>query len=386
MPVAPVILLAYLGFISLGLPDGLLGVAWPATRAEFGVPAGAVGFVLAVSITGYMTASVAAGFLLARVGVGQLLAASTAAVGLGLAGYGAAPSFAAAVGVSLLLGLGAGAIDSGLNAYAAAQFSARHMNWMHASFGLGATLGPLVMTGVLAAGLAWRWGYGVVALAQAAMSVAFASTVRAWGRPAIAPTTVDRRRVVRLPAAWFGVLLFGLYTGVEIGAGLWAYTLLTEGRGLSGTVAGGCVSAYWGSLFVGRVLYGVVADRLPAGPVVRTCLAVIGIGAGMLAVPGTGWLAVVGLILIGGFAAPVFPLLTLTTAERVGDAHADRAIGMQMGAAGLGGTVIPAGIGVLLDRLGADVIGVSLMALAGAVLALHLTASPPVRSSRREPL
>lgn len=402
------LLLAYLGFVSLGLPDGLLGVAWPSMRADFGVAVGAVGFVLTLGTTGYLISSVSAGYLLARVGVGWLLAASTALVGLALAGYGLAPVLGVVVGCALLLGLGSGAIDSGLNAYAAANFGARHMNWLHAFFGLGATLGPLVMTGVLAAGLAWRWGYGLVAVAQAVLSAAFVLTVRTWraGRPAANAAAAERHlaagpppagpppagltagavrqpRTWAMPVVWLGVLVFGVYTGIEVGAGLWAYSLLTEDRGLSGEVAGGCVSAYWGSLFAGRVLYGLVADRLRSGPVVFACMVVMAAGAALLAAPAPAWAAVTGLILIGGFAAPVFPLLTLTTADRVGQAHADRAIGMQMGAAGLGGALLPAGIGVVLGRFGPGALGTALVVLAAIMLAVYVALGAREASAAR---
>jgi fucose permease len=180
-----------------------------------------------------------------------------------------------------------------------------------------------------------------------------------------------------VPAAWLGVLIFAIYTAIEIGAGLWAYTLLTEARGMADGVAGVCVSAYWASLLVGRVLYGLVAERLSSRPVVLLCLVVLGAGAGLLAVPGAGWVAAVGLILMGGFAAPIFPLLTLTTAERVGAEHADRAIGMQMGGAGLGGAVIPAGIGVLLGWFGAGVLGIALALLAAVTVAVYLATPHP---------
>lgn len=390
--IAPVIVLAYLGFVTLGLPDGLLGVAWPSMRAEFGVPIGAVGFVLTLSTTGYLISSVSAGFLLHRIGVGLLLAVSTTMVAAALLGYALAPVLGVVVGCALLSGLGSGAIDSGLNTYAAEHFGARNMNWLHAAFGLGATLGPLVMTSVLAAGLAWRWGYGAVAVVQGGLALAFALTLRAWADGVPARSTVDPTaagvglpagtpdpagRPVRtwaMPMAWLGVLIFAMYTGVEVGTGLWAYTLLTEGRGVPDAVAGICVSAYWGSLFVGRVLYGLVAERLHSARVVLVCLVVMAVGAGLLVVPGWAWPSVAGIILIGGFAAPVFPLLTLTTADRVGEDHAGQAIGMQMGAAGLGGALVPAGIGLVIGSLGAGVLGAALALLIAATIAADLLA------------
>ncbi|MEU5911994.1 MFS transporter [Micromonospora sp. NPDC047527] len=382
-PRASLLLLAYLGFVSLGLPDGLLGVGWPSIRTEFGVPTGAVGLLLTAGTVGYLTSSVLAGFTLARLGVGALLAGSTLLASLALTGYALSPTMAVIVGCALLLGLGSGAIDSGLNAYAAGAFGPRHMNWLHAFFGLGVAIGPLVMTGVLSAGLSWRWGYGIVAAAQLVLATAFALTVRAWQRrdPIPAPggetsaatpkAPVPILATLRLPAVWSGTLAFTLYVAIEVSAGLWAFLLLTEGRGLSAAVAGGCVSAYWGSLFVGRVVQGVVAERLGPRLVLRASLAGMAAGAALIAVPGPAALAVLGLVVVGFAAAPVFPLLTLTTAERVGAAHADRAIGLQIGAAGLGGALVPAGLGMLIGATSVQVLGPALVVLALALVVLY---------------
>ncbi|MEU8254631.1 MFS transporter [Micromonospora inaquosa] len=404
-PRASLLLLAYLAFVSLGLPDGLLGVGWPSIRADFDVPTEAVGWVLTAGTVGYLTSSVLAGFTLARVGVGALLAGSTLLASLALTGYSMSPVLAVLVGCALVLGLGSGAVDSGLNAYAAGAFGPRHMNWLHAFFGLGVAIGPLIMTGVLSTGLTWRWGYGIVAAAQLLLATAFALTVRAWHRgvPASAdagaagqtglaageagPTPIVRvaiRDTLRLPAVWSGTLAFVLYVAIEVSAGLWAFLLLTEGRGLSAAVAGGCVSAYWGSLFVGRVVQGLVAERLGAGLVLRVSLAGMAVGAALIAVPGPAALAVLGLVVVGFAAAPVFPLLTLTTAERVGVAHADRAIGLQIGAAGIGAALVPAGLGVLIGNTSVQVLGSALLALALALIALYEwgarrpTAEPPI--------
>jgi fucose permease len=417
--------LAYLGFISLGLPDGLLGVGWPSISDEFGVPREAVGFLIILGTVGYVSSSVAAGFTIARLGVGWLLAGSTGLVSLALIGYATSPGLALLVGFALLLGLGSGAIDSGLNAYAAANFGARHMNWLHASFGFGATVGPLVMTSVLAAGLTWRWGYGVVGAAQAALALAFLLTARSWsahrtapvdapaatataaaadshgagpaagktgpadevtgstnevgpadgaaGAPAERPRrTVPIRETLALPAVWLGAAAFAVYVGIEIGAGLWAYTLLTEGRNLSASIAGTCVAAYWGGLFVGRVLLGAAGDRINTGRVLLISLGGMITGAVLTALPAPGWLAVAGLVLLGLSAAPVFPLMTLTTADRVGQEHADRAIGVQMGTCALGGAALPATLGVLMGRIDVEAFGPTLVVLSVLLLVLYL--------------
>ncbi|MGW5558695.1 MFS transporter [Micromonospora sp. NPDC003944] len=383
-PRAMLLLLAYLAFVSLGLPDGLLGVSWLSIRADFDVPTEAVGWVLTAGTVGYLTSSVLAGFTLARVGVGALLAGSTVLASLALTGFSVSPVLAVLVGCALLLGLGSGAVDSGLNAYAAGAFGPRHMNWLHAFFGLGVAIGPLIMTGVLSAGLAWRWGYGIVAAAQLVLAVAFVLTARAWHRGAPAGNEAGEsvqatpagpaptvRDTLRLPAVWSGTLAFVVYVAIEVSAGLWAFLLLTEGRGLSAALAGGCVSAYWGSLFVGRVVQGLVAERLGAGLVLRASLVGMAVGAALIAVPGPAVLAVLGLIVVGFAAAPVFPLLTLTTAERVGAAHADRAIGLQIGASGVGAALVPAALGVLIGNTSVEVLGAALLALALALIALH---------------
>ncbi|MEU7588089.1 MFS transporter [Micromonospora sp. NPDC049230] len=417
-PRASLLLLAYLAFVSLGLPDGLLGVAWPSVRGDLDVPTEAVGLVLTAGTVGYLASSVLAGFTLARIGVGALLAGSTVLASLALTGYSLSPVLAVLVGCALLLGLGSGAVDSGLNAYAAGAFGPRHMNWLHAFFGLGVAIGPLIMTGVLSAGLAWRWGYGIVAAAQLALAVAFVLTVRAWHREPVptgataggplppeaaatasagGPTPTEAAAVgtasaevaeaagagtsaavplpvgatLRLPAVWTGTLAFALYVAIEVSAGLWAFLLLTEGRGVSAAVAGGCVSAYWGSLFVGRVVQGVVAERLGATQVLRASLAGMAVGAALIAVPGPAALAVLGLVVVGFAAAPVFPLLTLTTAERVGAAHADRAIGLQIGASGIGAALVPGGLGVLIGNTSVQVLGSALLVLSLALIALY---------------
>ncbi|MEV4628557.1 MFS transporter [Micromonospora sp. NPDC049523] len=385
-PRPALLILAYLAFVSLGLPDGLLGVGWPSIRVAFGVPTEAVGLLLTAGTIGYLTSSVAAGFTLARVGVGWLLAGSTALASLALTGYALAPVLTVMIVSALVLGLGSGAVDSGLNAYAASAFGPRHMNWLHAFFGLGVALGPLIMTSAIGAGLSWRWGYGIVASAQVLLALAFVLTVRAWDRRPTAtpdgtadqyaePGRVPIAATLALPAVWTGALAFAVYVGVEVGAGLWAFLLLTEGRQVSATVAGICVSIYWGSLFVGRVVQGLVAERLGSVAVLRGSLIGMAVGAALVAVPGPGALAVTGLAIIGFAAAPVFPLLTLTTSDRVGVAHADRTIGLQIGAAGLGGALLPAGIGVLLSRVGVETLGPSLLVLSLVLLGLYLAST-----------
>jgi fucose permease len=163
---ALLVALAYAAFVSLGLPDGLTGVAWPSIRTTFGLPLNALGALATTAMIGYLVSSFSSGRMLARLGVGGLLALSCLATAISLLGYGSAPLWGVMVGLGLLAGLGAGAIDAGLNTYAAENFSPRTVNWLHASFGLGAATGPMVMSSVISAGQSWRLGYLIVGVAQ----------------------------------------------------------------------------------------------------------------------------------------------------------------------------------------------------------------------------
>lgn len=189
------LLITYLGFVSLGLPDSVLGVIWPSAHRHFGVTPDLLGVVLAATVSGYLVSSTLTGRLLQRLGVGGLLAASCALVTLSLAGFAFAPSFGRFAASGILAGLGAGAIDSGLNSYAARHFSARHMNWLHACWGAGATLGASTAAVVIARGHPWQSSYGLLGVVMLGMTLLFTLTRGRWREPpgeeAPAGTTVS---------------------------------------------------------------------------------------------------------------------------------------------------------------------------------------------------
>ena len=183
-PAGFLIAISFLAFISLGLPDTVLGVAWPSIRDSFGLSQAALGLVPVFGVSGYFFSGLMAGRLVRSMGVGLLLAGSSALVAVGLVGYAAAPRWVLFFPVAALIGLGSGAIDAGLNGYAARHFPVRYMNWLHASWSIGATVGPAVMTGVLTIGASYRVGYAILAVALAAMALAFTATRRSWTIPA----------------------------------------------------------------------------------------------------------------------------------------------------------------------------------------------------------
>jgi fucose permease len=214
---------------------------------------------------------------------------------------------------TVLFGLGFGALDTALNAHAARHFGARDINWMHASCGLGATLGPLLVTALLCAGRSWRQAYGVMALVLAALGGVLAVARRGWRPPASAPRPYPQSPPVP-PASLAGALAFtAVETGIESGAGIWGYLFLTSGRGLPAAAGGAAVSAYWAMMCAGRAVLGPAAERLGPPRVLAAAVAGVPLGAALMAVPGPGALAVAGLMLLGLSAAPVFPLFTLAT-------------------------------------------------------------------------
>ena len=369
--------LAYLGFVSLGLPDGLLGVAWQSIRASFHLPLDALGILLVMSTTGYLLSSFSSGRLLARISVGSLLALSCLATAASLLGYAVAPRWSLMVAWGMLAGLGAGAIDAGLNAFAAMHFTARTVNWLHAFYGVGATIGPVIMTRVLAAGRPWQWGYGLVGLWQLLLAACFGLTLKWWPAEGVAQKapapggTTASRSTLRLPVVWLSIAVFFVYTGIEAAAGVWVYSLFTEARAIPMSTAGMWVSVYWGSLTAGRFLSGVVVGFAPVRWLLRCCIIGIVLGAALLWFDFTTLLSFLGLALIGLSLAPIFPSLIATTPERLGKAHTANGIGFQIAAAVLGQSLLPSLVGILASHLGLEIVGPALLAAAILLLGLY---------------
>jgi fucose permease len=367
--------LAYVGFVSLGLPDAVIGVAWPSVRDRFGVAQGAAAAVFAASGLGYFTTSFFAGRLARALGIGLLLAASTGLVAAAMFGFAAAPLFALFAACAVAHGFGSGAIDAGLNGYAAHHLSARHMNWLHACYCFGAMLGPLLMTAVLAGGHAYATGYTAVGAVMAALALVFLATRPRWGEASADPAgeapPARARDALAHPAVLLHMAVFFVYTGLEVALGQWAFTVLTEHRGVAAEPAGVAVGAYWGSIGVGRVVFGLVAERVGLDRLLRACLLAAVAGAALFAAPlPAGW-AVAGLVVAGVGLAPVFPCLMTRTPQRLGPALSAHAIGFQVGAAMIGAAAIPAGLGLLAGGAGLGAVPAAVAALAAGLWLLH---------------
>ena len=369
--------LAYLSFVSLGLPDGLNGVAWPSIRDYFNLPLDALGSLLVMFTAGYLASSFSAGKMLALMSLGSLLALSCLGTAVSLIGYALAPSWWMMVALGVIAGLGAGAIDAGLNTFAATQFSARMVNWLHACYGVGAASGPVIMTSVLAMRHPWQRGYAIVGVWQLLLAILFGLTRRRWPESLAseqrASSTVARvpaSRTLKLPVMWLSITVFFLYTGIEAAAGIWVYSLFTEARAVPMKTAGAWVSVYWGGLTVGRLLAGGTVGFVTANRLLRLCVAGMALGAALIWINLTSPLSFLGLGLMGLASAPVFPSLIATTPARLGSAHTGNGVGFQIAAAVLGQSLLPAFAGVLAGKLGLEIIGPALLVAAIVLLAL----------------
>jgi fucose permease len=368
--------LTYISFISLGLPDGLLGVAWPSLRAFFKLPLDALGPLLVMFTISYLLSSFSSGKMLGRMNVGTLLALSCLATAVSLLMYALAPSWWIMVAFGLLAGLGAGAIDAGLNTYAATHFSARSVNWLHAFYGIGATMGPMIMTSGLNAGYRWQAGYAIVGFGQLALAICFAMTHKLWANGSASQekstsTSVQAassQSTLRLPIVWLSIGVFFIYTGIEAAAGARSYSLFTEGRAIPMMTAGPWISVYWGCLTAGRLLSGVVVNFISVRLLLRFCIIGILFGATLIWLNVTPLLGFSGLALMGLSSAPIFPSMIASTPERPGAAHTANAVGFQIAAAVLGQSLLPSLTGVLARGFGLQIIAP--MLLAAAILLL----------------
>jgi fucose permease len=379
--------LAYLSFVSLGLPDGLNGVAWPSIRAYFHLPVDALGLLLVMFTAGYLVSSFSSGRLLALMSLGTLLALSCLATALSLIGYALAPAWWVMVALGSVAGLGAGAIDAGLNTFAATQFSARMVSWLHACYGIGAASGPVIMTSVLAGHHPWQRGYLIVGGWQLLLAVCFGVTRNWWPRAApaskvssaIAGARASNLSTLKLPVVRWSIAVFFVYTGIEAAAGIWAYSLFTESRAVPMMTAGMWVSVYWGALTVGRLLSGLVVGFVPMHRLLRVCFVSIALGATLIWLGGAGFPSFAGLGLMGLASAPVFPSMISATPMRLGEGHTSNGIGFQIAAAVLGQSLLPGLVGVLAGKLGLEAIGPTLLVAACLLLVLSeaLTSASP---------
>jgi len=372
--------IAYASYIFLGMPMGLLNIAWPSIRESFGLPLDALGTLLLAVTAGYMLSSFFNGQLMAWLGTGRLLMTSSLLIGGGALGYVLAPAWWAMVVFGFVLGLGNGIVDAALNTFVAKHYQSRHMNWLHAFFGIGTFLGPLVITAILGAGLGWRPAYLVVVVPEVILATVFYLTRQRFDDTTVSPegegseipvTRTSSLVSLRMAAVWLGIALFVIHPGIESVAPQWGYPLFTEARNIDTTTASLWISIYWGALTAGRLVLGAVSDRIGVEQLLRLCMILILLGSILIWANLGQLVSFLALAVIGFGIAPMFPSMISLTPKWVGQAHTPNAIGFQVAAASIGIAALPGLSGVLAERRGLEIIGPLLVVCTVVMIALY---------------
>ena len=360
------VIIIYLSFISLGLPDGVLGVAWPAIRTSMGLPLESVGILTTLLLCMSALSSIMSGRVIAKWGTGGVTLASALMTGGALLGFSLSPGFFWIVLLTIPLGLGQGAVDSGLNLYVAQHYSSRHMSWLHCFWGVGATMGPLIMTTALAHGSAWRVGYGAVAAIQLSLAaiLCFSLVKRLWGERKLvtdnekskADHENDNQRLSSKNAQFLAVLSFFLYTGVEFSMSIWINSVLIESRHMPVYLAGIAAASLYGAIMIGRVILGFIVNKAGNMRMIRLGLLLTLTGIICIGVSKGSAGAITGVVMTGLGMAPVFPCLMHETPVRFKKSVCQRLIGYQGGAANLGGSILSSGIGIALSHFGLELL------------------------------
>lgn len=369
------LLISFFGFVIAGLPMGVLNLAWGYMQATFGVTLDALGILLTAFMVGRLVASFTSGVITNRTGVGRFLLMGHLITCAGLLGHAVAPTWPSLVLAGGALGFGAGVVVAGFNTYVAANYSAGRLNWLNACFGLGQTLGPLLVTLIAVnLGFSWRWSYGSVLVLQSVSLVFLLLTLPQWrlrSGDATASPDVSMRDTLRRPYVWLSMALVFVYGGAEVGGGQLTSSLFTDGRGIDVQTTGLWISIYWASFTVGRVLMGALVDRISNTALLRLSMLGAIAGAGLIWWNPLTLVSFLGLAFMGLSFATIFPTIAARTPDRVGIAHAANTMGFQIGASGLGGAFLP-GLGALLaEEISLEIIGPFLLLINIGVLLLH---------------
>lgn len=375
------LVLSFVGFIALGLPDAVIGVAWPALRAHFGLHQDALGPLFITATVGSVMASTATGVILSRIGIGELLAYSCALTAISLFGYSIAPSWLVLVSLGLLTGFGAGAIDAAINTHAATSYSARLVNVLHAFYGVGAAAGPALMTAVLTTGRPWQLGYRIIVVVEIVLAAAFVLSRRQWPPPVVSHE--EHRRpaklleTLRLGKVQLSLLVFLVYTGCEAAAGAWVFSLLFEARDIATASAGTAVTLYWGGLFASRLGYAFLPADANPDSIIKVCMIAALAGVLMLMLSLHPLADTAAIALMGFASGPIFPSLIATTPARVGPRHTANTVGLQVSMGAVGLAALPAVCGLIAERWGLELVPIVLAigwsVLIAAYLALRRT-------------
>ena len=346
------LMLIYLSFISLGLPDSMLGSAWPAMSVSLNAPLWGAGLVQMLISFCTIISSLNSAKLIRKFGTGKLTAISVATTALALLGFSLAKHYAFLLLMAVPLGLGAGAVDAGLNNYVALHCEAKHMSWLHCFWGVGTIVGPMILSTVLRVGGSWATGYRAVGLIQCAVSALLFATLNMWKRNDIQQEereakTLSVPDVLKLPGAKAGMVTFLCYCAVESTLGLWGATYISQVRGVDEATAASFGAMFYIGITAGRAISGFMAMKLLPKQMVRVGQALLALGCILMMIPAGSTLSGIGLVMCGLGCAPIYPNIIQDTPVNYGEENSQAAIGVQMAFAYVGSTFLPSIFGAL---------------------------------------
>ncbi|MFC0266141.1 MFS transporter [Alloscardovia macacae] len=355
----------YLAFISLGLPDSLMGSAWPTMYPQYHVPVSYAGLVQIIITAGTIISSLLSDRLTFKLGAGKVVTVSVGLTAVALLGFSFSPTFWILCLCAIPYGLGAGAIDAALNNYVALHYSSRHMSWLHAMWGVGTVVSPSIMSYALIEQHQWQLGYRYVSFIQIGITVLVALSLPLWakrGRATVESSSEQKASAkplglmatLRLPLAKEVMLMFLCYCGLEGTVGLWASTYAVQSRGISADQAAVWASYFFLGITGGRIAAGFIADKFSDTFMIRLGSAVLFAGI-LLTVNPTPYtvLTMLGLILIGVGCAPIYPSIIHATPELFGEDKSQAIIGVQMASAYVGYLVVVPVFGLIARQISA---------------------------------
>ena len=368
----------YLAFISLGLPDSLLGSAWPSMYPLLGVPVSHAGILSMIISFGTIVSSLNSDRLTRALGAGKVTAISVGMTAAALFGFSVSTQFWMLCLWAVPYGLGAGSVDAALNNYVALHYESRHMSWLHCMWGIGTMVSPMVMGRVLAGGGPWTAGYRYIALFQIALTAVLFLSLPLWQKrtgeaaeDGTAPQALSLGQVFRLPGAKEVMLCFFCYCALETTAGLWASSYLTLTRGVAADTAASFASLFYIGITAGRAACGFLTLKLSDTQMIRLGQGVLAVGVAALLVPGPQLLALAGLVLVGVGCAPIYPSIIHATPDHFGADRSQAVIGIQMASAYVGNLVMPPLFGLLANNITPALFPFYLLALLVLMVFMH---------------
>lgn len=369
------LVIIYIAFISLGLPDSLLGTAWPAAYSELAVPVSMAGFLSAVISCGTIISSFLSSRVIRRFGTGVTTTVSVIMTATALFGFSLSPSFWTMFLFAIPLGLGAGSVDAALNNFVALNYKAKHMNWLHSFWGIGASAGPVIMSFYLTRG-SWRSGYAAIGWIQSVLAVILIASLPLWKRFSNSQKADDAGSILstgellKIRGAKPALVGFFCYCAVETTTGLWGSSFLVLSRGISPETAASWVSLYYFGITFGRFMSGFLTMRINNRNLIRLGQGFIVLGILLILIPSIDFILLCGFFIIGLGCAPIFPALLHDTPKNFGAEASQAMVGIQMACAYMGSTLMPPLFGLLGDNISMSLLPIYLMVIAILMIAM----------------